>query len=425
MRRIVVLIFLLAFYAIANESSISKMELYDRARDVLKESLENKDSAKARTALEYLKANVNNGAPLTTFEEYLARVELGDYEEGLKYYFYGRRIHLDTAYIPPKEYRANQDDGLALYLYRNLRPFDKSKADSLIAKIDATNIPQKTKDLYASLVYCELVLYSEAYQRGDHKVIRLQIYDTTAIEAFLTRTQNYISEAPDVIETRYLKDHIYPFVKKVIDQHREFRVNPLKHKYYGGGLGFYYSRWFGFITGEATDDISMDMGTYMLELELQFSRFNFGAFIAYGIDGERKYKNEEPFSSIDEDENGYSMGFTAGFNVFDSRFVKIVPFLGLGGTTVYPLDIEAKNHFLLGTNIDLRLFSTTPARLGAPAVALHLHLKYMAKFSSYDDTYYRELNPNAAYYDERYEKIKAGGDYINHAFSIGLGLYLW
>lgn len=424
MKRIFALVLLLIAFVAAEEATISKKEMYNRARDVLKESLENNDTAKARTALEYLHANIGNGAPLTTFEEYLALVELGDYEEGLKYYFNGRRNHLDTTYTPETEYRISQKDGLSLYLYRNINSFDKGKADSLIANIDATNIPQKTKDLYASLLYCELILHSETYKRGERKVVFFQIYDTTAAEAFLTRTQSYISEAPDVEETRYLKNHVYPFVKKIIDQHREFRINPLKHKYYGGGLGFYYSRWIGFITGEATDDIKMDMGTYMLELELQFSRFNLGAFIAYGIDGERKYKNEKPFSSIDEDENGYSMGFTAGFNVFDSRFVKIVPFLGLGGTTVYPLDIEAKNHFLLGTNIDLRLFSTTPARLGAPAVALHLHLKYMAKFSSYNDTYYKKLNSDAEYYD-RYEKIKAGGDYINHAFSIGLGLYLW
>ena len=51
----------------------SKKELFLRARDVLKTSLESGDTARAGQALDYLKTNVEEGAPLTRFEEYLAR----------------------------------------------------------------------------------------------------------------------------------------------------------------------------------------------------------------------------------------------------------------------------------------------------------------------------------------------------------------
>lgn len=424
MKRIFVLVFLLIAFVAANESTISKKEMYDRARDVLKESLEEKNMTEARKALEYLHANIENGAPLTAFEEYLAHLELGDYEEAIGLYVNARRLSMDSTYKPEPDHRINQQDALSLYLYRDLAPFDKSKADSLIAIIDASSIPQKTKDLYASLIYNEITVSSEAYLRGNTKIVFYQIFDTTAIEAFLNRTESYIAQAPDESDTRFLKEDVYPFVKKIIDQHRDFRKNPLKHKYYSGGLGFYYSRWFGAIKGEASQDIKMDMGTFMLELELQFSRFNLGFLIAYGIDGEFKDKNEFQHT-YDDSDGSYDVDITAGIDAFDSRFLKVVPFMGIGGRTVSTLGIDSKTHFLLGTNVDLRLLSTTPSRLGGAAIALHLRLKYSILFSSYSDSYRIETNPDAQYYEDRFETRKLGGDYINHIFSIGLGLFLW
>ena len=64
----------------------SKKELFLRARDVLKTSLESGDTARARQALDYLKTNVEEGAPLTRFEEYLADMETGRYEQGIELY---------------------------------------------------------------------------------------------------------------------------------------------------------------------------------------------------------------------------------------------------------------------------------------------------------------------------------------------------
>ena len=50
----------------------SKKELFSRARDALKTSLESKDFARSRLAIDYLKQNLAEGAPLSYFEEYLA-----------------------------------------------------------------------------------------------------------------------------------------------------------------------------------------------------------------------------------------------------------------------------------------------------------------------------------------------------------------
>ena len=93
----------------------SKKELFRRARDVLKASLESKDYEKAGQALGYLQENVKEGAPLLVFEEYLAEMEMGRYEEGIRNYANQRRILLDSAYNPPNDQRINEKDGLQNY----------------------------------------------------------------------------------------------------------------------------------------------------------------------------------------------------------------------------------------------------------------------------------------------------------------------
>ena len=79
-------------------SQPSKFELYQSARDVLKESLENGNLERAAQALDYLKENAEKGAPLTEQEEYLADLEIGRFEEGIVLYADLYRNLLDTAY---------------------------------------------------------------------------------------------------------------------------------------------------------------------------------------------------------------------------------------------------------------------------------------------------------------------------------------
>lgn len=426
MKKIFAILSLLFVYATAEDASISKKQMYNRARDVLQEALEQKDSAKASTALEYLQANVSNGAPLLRFEEYLINMEIGNFEEGIRIYTNERRLLLDSAYNPKLEPRAMEKDGLSLHLYKDLTPFNKTKADSLIARVDSSDIPQESKDLYAALVYNELIVGLVQYRDQNHHFAFLKIQDTTAAEDFLIRAKRYIEKAPDVPETKFLADNTIPFIQNYMDKQREFRVNPLKHKYYQGGIGAYVSKWWGGISGNVTDNIQMDMGSVMFDIEIQYLRFNLGFFYALGIEAKKKYNDEKsPWDNRDDYENGFSGGLTAGVDVYDSRFLKVVPFIGVGYTTAEALGMDAKSHFLFGTNVDLRLFSTTPAHFGAFALAFHLRLKYTAKICSYKDTYYTEINPNAPSYNERFQEHIVSSDFVNHTFSIGLGIFQW
>lgn len=425
MKKIVLyLLVLLSVSVFADGNQVSKKELFDRARDVLRESLEGGDYDKAGQALEYLQENISNGAPLTVNEEYYAYMGMHRYEDALRVYFEGRRVYLDVKYHPDVQKRVIAEDGLSLYFSKLVVNLTKASADSLMQVIDASEVSQESKDLYGTLLYSELVIGHTLFYVGNEVLYALGIWDDTYVEPFFARARDFVQKYPNSIHSEYLNRDIIPMVQK----HLDFLANPLEHKFYTGGYGIYASLWWGGITGDAADYIQMDMGSYMLEFEMQFWRVNFGAFYAWGIEGKRKYRRDLVSQSSDYDD-GYSIGFTAGFDVFDSKYVKVVPFIGLGSTTIDALEIDAHNHFLLGTNVDLRLWTSKAKKIGSPIVSLHLRLKYMAKFSSYKDSY---VNVEQIYDEEdghyigrEDHHLTASGDYVNHAFSIGLGLYWW
>lgn len=425
MKKIVLyLLVLLSVSVFADGNQVSKKELFDRARDVLRESLEGGDYDKAGQALEYLQENISNGAPLTVNEEYYAYMGMHRYEDALRVYFEGRRVYLDVKYHPDVQKRVIAEDGLSLYFSKLVVNLTKASADSLIQIIEASEVSQESKDLYGTLLYSELVIGHTLFYVGNEVMYALGIWDDTYVEPFFARARDFVQKYPNSIHSEYLNRDIIPMVQK----HLDFLANPLEHKFYTGGYGIYASLWWGEISGDASDYIQMDMGSYMLEFEMQFWRVNFGAFYAWGIEGKRKYRRDLVSQSSDYDD-GYSIGFTAGFDVFDSKYVKVVPFIGLGSTTIDALEIDAHNHFLVGTNVDLRLWTSKAKKIGSPIVSMHLRLKYMAKFSSYKDSY---VNVEQIYDEEdghyigrEDHHLTASGDYVNHAFSIGLGLYWW
>ena len=121
-------------------NSISKKELFSRARDALKTSLETGNKDRASQALAYLQKNLSEGAPLIRFEEYLINMEIGDYENGIAIYADLRREVLDRDYKPKRDLRIQVEDPLAVYLRRDLSNFSRVKADSLYARVENSDI---------------------------------------------------------------------------------------------------------------------------------------------------------------------------------------------------------------------------------------------------------------------------------------------
>ena len=402
-------------------SQPSKKELFRRARDVLKTSLEERDYEKAGQALGYLQENIKDGAPLTVFEEYLIEMEMGRYEDGIRNYADQRRILLDSAYKPEKSMRNNEKDGLNNYLYSKFKDFKKEKADSMVALVDGSDISQESKDLYASMIYAELVIKVRVYNGYSGPVIFLDVADTTCADQFLTRAKEFVNRYPNSEHTRYLKGEIIPMVDNIVQQLRDFRKDPLKHKFYTGGLGVFAGMWAGFMVGEASDHLDTEMGSsFIAEVSLQIRRFSINAFWNYGfINSPRDY--EYRWDKYEDE----SVGLTLGFTAFDSRYIKVEPFLGYGeyqfSSTEYS---PVSSLFLLGCNADVRIFATRPRTIGGISFAMIARFKYMMQFGTYEDYM------SNSYYDYEedeyvYNENEIEASFVNFQFAFTLGFYIW
>ena len=388
----------------------SKKELYSRARDVLKKSLESKDFERAGEAYGYLQSNANEGAPLSMFEEYLIDMELGKYADGVRKYASQRRILLDSSYTPEKkDERYYEKDALHKYLYDKFDPFTEAKADSMVKLVDASDVSDEIKDLYATMIYAELTIGFEFFKFRSNTYIYRSVRDTARADQFLQRAKTYVEKNPYTEHSGYLKNSVIPFVEKIVERLREFRKDPLKHKYYTGGIGVYAGVWAGFMTGEATDYLHTEMGSsFNFEGSIQFRRFSVNFFYNYGLLS--KPENYEWDESEDE-----LIGLSIGFTAFDSRFVKVEPFIGFGTYDLMMAD-NSSNVFVLGLNTDLRIFVKKPEHYGGFAFALVARLKYQANFGTLD----------AYLYDRTEDRdIDVEADFITHQFGINLGLFLW
>ena len=396
----------------------SKKELFLRARDVLKTSLESGDTARAGQALDYLKANVEEGAPLTRFEEYLAEMETGRYERGIELYADMRRVILDSAFKPNWQSRASEDDPLSRYLYRNLSPFDSTKADSLHARVVPSDISDEYKDLYRTLLYSELIINKVPVSVYGVAFVVTTLYDTTNVEHFLTCARDFVGKYPQSTYTRIFKEQTIPYVEERMQPYRDFYKDPFKHKYYTGGLGVFVGQWLGFMTGDAMDYFHSEMGSSFIgEISLQFGRISLNGLFSYGIVNKPVGESHIDVVGGGEDE---TVGLTLGYTVFDSRWLKAEPFAGVGNYNFMWSDADISTVLMLGVNADVRLFATKPKRLGGISFALIARFKYMMQFGYFTN--------ETSYYDYKREEhvdLDIDESFMSHQFSLSLGLYLW
>ena len=399
----------------------SKKELFSRARDALKTSLEQKDFERSKQAIEYLKANLDEGAPFWDFEEYLALMEMGEYDEGIEIYANARRIVMDTSYHPTLKKRVNPDDDpLHLYLYRT--PINKAVVDSMVNVVRSSQAKEENKELYATLIYAELVVGLRTFSYGDGSGLVFRVIaDTTAAEDFLQHAKIYIENYSHTPHAQYLKEQMVPFVQNYMDKQREFRRDPIAHKYYTGGFDIYAGSWFGFLCGEMSDVAKTEMGTpFQLEVEFRVKRFSLSAFMQFGMNVQSKdaYKYDDELYEDDSVDETY--GVTLGFTAYDSQYLRVEPFLGLGVTympsfsTRYFDDYSTDLQWIMGTNVDFRFFAARPSRIGALSTAWILRFKYKVMFGTAASS---EVS-NGGVYSPTYGTI-------HHEFGLSLGFNLW
>lgn len=99
-RIVIVFVLVVSGGVFAQDTSLpSKKTLYQRARETLMQSLMQGDMERAGQAIDYLKENIENGAPFTIAEEYIADMKVGRYVDGIRIYADICRYNLDTTYF--------------------------------------------------------------------------------------------------------------------------------------------------------------------------------------------------------------------------------------------------------------------------------------------------------------------------------------
>ncbi|MBO7551561.1 MAG: hypothetical protein J6T62_08610 [Fibrobacter sp.] len=388
------------------QNALPKKEMYSRARDMLKESLERRDFELAGEAYGYLRAHVSEGAPLTIFEEYLIDMEMGKYADGIRKYASELRILLDSSYVPGKEtQRVLEKDALHKHLYDPFNPFTVAKVDSMVNLVDASDVDSELKDLYATMMYAELTLGFDGYSSNLGRIVRCFVKDTTRADQFLVRARSYVGKSPYTEHSGYLKASIIPLVETVVTRMHEFNENPLKHKYYTGGLGLYGGFWTGFITGDAADHIQTKMGqSFNIEGSLQFGRVSLNAFWNYGIISTPDSANTDGEYEYEDDAVGLTLGFTA----YELRFMRFEPFIGFGTYDFMTFIDESSNVFVLGLNTDVRYPLKKPSRYGGMALLVVMRFKYQALFGTLEN-----------------KKYGIDGGFVTHQFGANLGFFIW
>ncbi|WP_405341955.1 hypothetical protein [Fibrobacter sp.] len=394
--RLLVFVLIALCTAFAEEEAVPKKELFSRARDALKTSLETGDKERAGQALGYLRTNVSQGAPLTRFEEYLVNMELGDYESAIPIYVDLRRRKLDPEYRREEETRVQVDDALAKYLQRDLIPLTKDKADSMYALVDKSDVPVESKKLYLNLLYTEMMFKD---------------YDVGM--AFINAAKDYMMYHPTSLYSEFLAKHkTISAVENLWRRESEFRNDSLKHKYYTGGVGAHVYAWHGFLGGDASKLWDDEMGdAFMFDLTMRVWRISVNAFWSTGL----MIKPKDVYSSGKTEDESY--GLTFGFTAFDSRYLRIEPFVGVG-YTVYKYAGFSTESFdnVFGGNVDFRFYASRPSHIGEMTYAIDLRFKYMVQMGEFDGAF--ETGNSIVVAD--------GGISANrHVFGIGLGVELW
>ena len=418
------LFLVLFFFTVANlwavdPSQVSKKALFLRAREALLVSLQSGDMDRAGTAYDYLKQNIDNGAPLNYYEEYLANMKLKRYEDAIGAYSEISRIFLDKNYEGPKQKRFSVEDELHDYLIHGFSSLDKKVADSIYANIEIADVKQEYKDLYRTLQFLELVLNIQFTTIDKTTRFYGVVADTSCAEDFLVSAKSFVKNYPSSEHSAYLKDDIIPFVQKYMDRTRLFREDPFAHKYYTGGFGVHFYKWIGMLGGEASAYLDDKMGTsFLFDLNFRRSRISLNWFTSYGLITLYDYAKNKPEllkkvldQDVSENLEELTMGAYCGVIVYDSKYLRVEPFIGGSATYYYNLLTNGPfAEFLWGSNVDYRFYATKPNYIGDLSFAFTLRFKYMMQISSLDD--------------ECCNDSKSMG-VVRHNFALGLGVELW
>ena len=120
-------------------------------------------------------------------------------------------------------------------------------------------------------------------------------------------------------------------LQKRLSRNPETLEDPVQSHLYTSGVGFEFLSGIGMLTGDLKDEFHHKYWSYYAAIPIQLYRVVFTPFLSFGT---LETRNHRRFENVLWEENSdlsvYSAGITLGFVLYDSRYVKFEPFVGIG-----------------------------------------------------------------------------------------------
>lgn len=386
----------------------TEMENIYQLREALLEAAKRGDTAQVSRGIEELEAlKTEDMVPLVDVESQVLLIRQKMWPQLLQYEvkryknFYNDLVNEKARYA--------ENDGLMLYIKKEISKFDTTSAllMQLESDIDKSSSLSESEKLELKI----LLLLNDAYR------------DDKVNERIARLSQMFLEKYPDHPDAKWIENSVAgPYFRRDFwdlwnKDRQEHREENIARNFYTGGLGFnlyFLSGGLAFGMDELyrSDLFEPEPPGIYLELYLQIKRFAISfELLPSGIEGVATY----------------SLGL--GFVAYDSRYLKVRPYIGLGMPAMI-LDAKQDGYlampggdreyfqegnnemyaesfgFTLAANVDFKFLTTYLFSSSSNFFSMMLTGKFGITYMEFDDTI-----------------VKGSG--VTPFFALGFGLLLW
>ena len=386
----------------------TEMENIYQLREALLEAAKRGDTAQVSRGIEELEAlKTEDMVPLVDVESQVLLIRQKMWPQLLQYEvkryknFYNDLVNEKARYA--------ENDGLMLYIKKEISKFDTTSAllMQLESDIDKSSSLSESEKLELKI----LLLLNDAYR------------DDKVNERIARLSQMFLEKYPDHPDAKWIENSVAgPYFRRDFwdlwnKDRQEHREENIARNFYTGGLGFnlyFLSGGLAFGMDELyrSDLFEPEPPGIYLELYLQIKRFAISfELLPSGIEGVATY----------------SLGL--GFVAYDSRYLKVRPYIGLGMPAMI-LDAKQDGYlampggdreyfqegnnemyaesfgFTLAANVDFKFLTTYLFSSSSNFFSMTLTGKFGITYMEFDDTI-----------------VKGSG--VTPFFALGFGLLLW
>ena len=386
----------------------TEMENIYQLREALLEAAKRGDTAQVSRGIEELEAlKTEDMVPLVDVESQVLLIRQKMWSQLLQYEvkryknFYNDLVNEKARYA--------ENDGLMLYIKKEISKFDTTSAllMQLESDIDKSSSLSESEKLELKI----LLLLNDAYR------------DDKVNERIARLSQMFLEKYPDHPDAKWIENSVAgPYFRRDFwdlwnKDRQDHREENIARNFYTGGLGFnlfFISGGLAFGMDELyrSDLFEPEPPGIYLELYLQIKRFAISfELLPSGMEGVASY----------------SLGL--GFVAYDSRYLKVRPYIGLGMPAMI-LDAKQDGYlampggdreyfnegnnemyaesfgFTLAANVDFKFLTTYLFSSSSNFFSMMLTGKFGITYMEFDDTI-----------------VKGSG--VTPFFALGFGLLLW